>query len=297
MASCFPISETDASREIRELIKEKGIDALTSKIIRKHLQSKFNCDTLANHKALIDSLTLEQINQIKKEKDELKEDESLSSDSAMSSECEEPLVKKEIKNTGFKRAAASVSTTTIVKKAKSNCLFFIICINLGEEFAPIEIKDTDLASTVKRRRQCVMVKKTAAPRKRKTKEPGETSTRKGASAFSKICVLSDELTAFFDGERYLCRSDVVKKMWVYFRSNDLMDPKDRRMVVLDDKLKTVINSGAKRILVILLVYKLVIIFMKFFIYFSMFLGIWNDEIFKKSYKRRRVFGCGNETSI
>lgn len=104
-----------------------------------------------------------------------------------------------------------------------------------------------MASIVKRRRQCTTAKKTTAQRKRKTKEPGETSNRKGNSTFSKICVLSDDLTAFFDGKRYMRRADVVKKMWIYFKGNDLMDPKDRRMVILDDKLKTVINTSAKRI--------------------------------------------------
>lgn len=120
MAACFPIPEAEASREIRELIKDRGIDALTSKIIRKHLQSKFNFDNLSNYKALIDSLTLEQINKIKKE-DNKKEEESPISDSANSSASdEEPQVevKKEVKNSGVKRAALA-TTSTVVKKVKS----------------------------------------------------------------------------------------------------------------------------------------------------------------------------------
>lgn len=111
---------------------------------------------------------------------------------------------------------------------------------LGEELVPENLSENDLASSVKLRRQCVTVKKTTATRKRKTREPGENS-RKGTSVFSRICVLSDELTAFFN-KRYLRRSDVVKGMWAYFKANDLMDPKDRRMVILDEKLKTIFTG-------------------------------------------------------
>lgn len=107
-----------------------------------------------------------------------------------------------------------------------------------------------MASSIKRRRQCAApVPKTRASRAKK--DPNDKSAKKGNSAFCRICVLSDELTNFFDGKRYLRRSDVVKGMWAYFKENDLMDPKDRRMVLLDDKLKTVFGLSCKRIMVLI----------------------------------------------
>lgn len=38
----LPISADDASKEIKALIEEKGLDTITSKIIRKHLEVNYN---------------------------------------------------------------------------------------------------------------------------------------------------------------------------------------------------------------------------------------------------------------
>jgi hypothetical protein len=32
---------------------------------------------------------------------------------------------------------------------------------------------------------------------------------------------------------------VVKKLWDYIKANDLQNPKDRRKIIMDDKLKTI----------------------------------------------------------
>jgi len=67
----------------------------------------------------------------------------------------------------------------------------------------------------------------AAPRKR---------SRGGATRFGDV--LSEQMATFLGLER--CpRTQVVKKLWEYIKSNDLQDPKDRRRVLLDDKLKTI----------------------------------------------------------
>ena len=35
------------------------------------------------------------------------------------------------------------------------------------------------------------------------------------------------------------RTEVVKSLWKYFKDNELQDPKDRRFIICDDKLKAV----------------------------------------------------------
>jgi upstream activation factor subunit UAF30 len=51
-------------------------------------------------------------------------------------------------------------------------------------------------------------------------------------------VLSEAMAAFLGMDR--CpRTQVVKKLWEYIKANDLQDPKDRRRIILDDKLKTI----------------------------------------------------------
>jgi hypothetical protein len=41
MTDHFPISKSEAASEIRQLIVASGLDNLTSKIIRMHLETKF----------------------------------------------------------------------------------------------------------------------------------------------------------------------------------------------------------------------------------------------------------------
>lgn len=42
------------------------------------------------------------------------------------------------------------------------------------------------------------------------------------------------------------RSEVVKKLWVYIKANNLQDPKDKRMINADEKLKKIF-SGEKTV--------------------------------------------------
>jgi upstream activation factor subunit UAF30 len=58
----------------------------------------------------------------------------------------------------------------------------------------------------------------------------------GASRFGDI--LSEAMATFLGMER--CpRTQVVKKLWEYIKANDLQNPKNRRQILLDDKLKTI----------------------------------------------------------
>ena len=61
------------------------------------------------------------------------------------------------------------------------------------------------------------------------------------SAFMKPHALSSELEAVV-GKGPMPRSEVVKKLWVYIKANDLQDPKDRKMTNADEKLKKVFGG-------------------------------------------------------
>ncbi len=65
--------------------------------------------------------------------------------------------------------------------------------------------------------------------------------RKINSAFLKPLKLSAALEAVV-GKGPLPRSQVVKKLWVYIKKNDLQDQKNRRMINADDKLKAVFGG-------------------------------------------------------
>ena len=66
---------------------------------------------------------------------------------------------------------------------------------------------------------------------------------KANSAFMKPLTVSDELAAVV-GAGPMPRSEVVKKLWVYIKGHNLQDPKAKRNIVADEKLKAVFGGKA-----------------------------------------------------
>jgi chromatin remodeling complex protein RSC6 len=59
-------------------------------------------------------------------------------------------------------------------------------------------------------------------------------------------ILSPALCAVFNNEyTELGRPEVVKKLWEYIKSNDLQDPKDKRFIICDSKLKKIFHGGSR----------------------------------------------------
>ena len=65
--------------------------------------------------------------------------------------------------------------------------------------------------------------------------------RKANAAFMAPLKVSDDLAAVV-GKGPLPRSEVVKKLWAYIKKNDLQDPKKRRNINADAKLKVVFGG-------------------------------------------------------
>ena len=66
---------------------------------------------------------------------------------------------------------------------------------------------------------------------------------KANSAFMKPMNVSDELAAVV-GKGPMPRSEVVKKLWVYIKSNNLQDPLKKRNINADAALKVVFGGKA-----------------------------------------------------
>ena len=73
--------------------------------------------------------------------------------------------------------------------------------------------------------------KTAAPAKKRTPNP----------AFMKALTLSAELSAVV-GDKPLPRTEIVSKLWVYIKANDLQDKTNKRMINADAKLLAVFGK-------------------------------------------------------
>ena len=73
--------------------------------------------------------------------------------------------------------------------------------------------------------------KTAVPAKKRTPNP----------AFMKALTLSSELSAVV-GDKPLPRTEIVSKLWVYIKANDLQDKTNKRMINADAKLLAVFGK-------------------------------------------------------
>ncbi|HRH26655.1 MAG TPA: SWIB/MDM2 domain-containing protein [Parcubacteria group bacterium] len=61
------------------------------------------------------------------------------------------------------------------------------------------------------------------------------------SAFMKPMTVSEDLAAVV-GKGPMPRSEVVKGLWAYIKKNNLQDPKNKRNINADDKLKKVFGG-------------------------------------------------------
>ena len=61
------------------------------------------------------------------------------------------------------------------------------------------------------------------------------------SALLKPMNVSEELAAVI-GDGPMPRSEVVKKLWVYIKENNLQDPQNKRNIIADEKLLAVFGG-------------------------------------------------------
>jgi len=76
-------------------------------------------------------------------------------------------------------------------------------------------------------------------KKKRRREGGEGGGAKGG--FSKAYTLSQPL-AELTGHHMLSRPQVVKAIWDHIKANELQDPRDKRDIICDEKLKAVFRS-------------------------------------------------------
>lgn len=74
--------------------------------------------------------------------------------------------------------------------------------------------------------------------------------KKEPSGFAKPSLLSDEMCDFLDLPRgsKLARTEVTKKLTVYIKQNKLQNPDNRKQILLDEKLKRLLNVDDKTVL-------------------------------------------------
>jgi len=72
----------------------------------------------------------------------------------------------------------------------------------------------------------------------------KTEAKKANAAFLKPVQPDDSLAAIV-GSTPLPRTELTKKLWEYIREHKLQDPKEKRNINADDKLKAIFNGKQK----------------------------------------------------
>ena len=67
------------------------------------------------------------------------------------------------------------------------------------------------------------------------------AAKKSASAFNKAMKISPELAAVIGGDARP-RTEVTSAIWAYIKKHDLQDPKNKRNILADEKLKAVFGG-------------------------------------------------------
>jgi upstream activation factor subunit UAF30 len=86
-----------------------------------------------------------------------------------------------------------------------------------------------------------VAKKAAKPAAKKVAKKA-AGKRKPSAAFMRPLELSEQLSAVI-GSKALARTEVVKKLWTYIKKHGLQDPKNKRNINADDKLRAVFGKG------------------------------------------------------
>ena len=84
-------------------------------------------------------------------------------------------------------------------------------------------------------------KKVAKKKPAKKKAAKKKTKRKPNAAFMKEMTPSPALAAVV-GSKPLPRTQVIKKIWTYIKKHDLQNPKNRRNILADGKLKTLFGK-------------------------------------------------------
>ena len=87
-------------------------------------------------------------------------------------------------------------------------------------------------------------KKAKKTMKKSAKKGGAKKKRTPNAAFMKPMQPSAALGAVV-GNNGMPRTEITKKLWGYIKRHNLQDPKERRMIVADDKLKPVFGGKSR----------------------------------------------------
>ena len=87
-------------------------------------------------------------------------------------------------------------------------------------------------------------KKVCKELEKKTRKKKQNGGKKAPSGFAKPSNISDELADFLGVQRgsLVARTEVTKQITQYVKNNELQNPKNRRIILPDNKLQKLLNN-------------------------------------------------------
>ncbi|CAF0895495.1 unnamed protein product [Didymodactylos carnosus] len=234
--------------EIQLILKDADLNTLSSKKVRQMLERLFDCDFTERKKEIDDILMAE----ITRENDQKHQDHQDTNNnhpsSTTTSEDDEEMSKtspSSSKNLKPKKKSQKKvsSPSNLIRdniNGNDNGQFTINSTKSDEELA-MEIHQQENRPSLRHKRQSKPIKKNKSDRKDQT--PSAPSEKR-RTIFHKELDLTDELASIVGGNQ-MPRSEVVKRMWAYFKQHNLMDEKNKQYVNCDEKLSKLF--GRKRV--------------------------------------------------
>lgn len=248
------ISKAELKKEIQDILKDADLDNTSAKKVRLQLQEKLDVD-LTERKKEVDQLVMEVIDEQTHDDGEEEEDEDEEEE-----EEDSPPPKKKSTSKPRKRAASDSGSdyeseeeapsdgggsdyepdepVKIKKGRKSGgskkAKYGSDDESSGEEWGGSKKSSAKKSKTKKKKSQDSDDSDYEKPKKKK-------STPGGKNGYTAPVKLSPDLADIVGGDE-MPRHEVVKRMWVYIKENNLQDPKNKQMIKCDDKLSKVIPT-------------------------------------------------------
>ncbi|CAF0790687.1 unnamed protein product [Rotaria sordida] len=201
------ISADKLRREIQIILKDADLNTLSSKKVRQMLEAVFNCDFTERKKEIDDILMAE-----------------ITTRDAM------PIptnVEQNSMNDDIQRLDDNSQTKTM--QIQSN----------NDNNQQTNKSDEELAMEIHQQENRPSLRRTVSATSTTTiyKKPTTPSLKveRRRTCYNKELDLSDQLAAVVGGHQ-MPRSEVVKRMWVYFKEHNLLDPINKQYVNCDETL-------------------------------------------------------------
>ncbi|KAI0213936.1 Protein PBDC1 [Lamellibrachia satsuma] len=271
------VTSSELEKDITDILKDADLSKLSSKKVRKSLEDLYNTD-LTGRKKEIDSLVMKAISgcstkstgtgdsdekktDSKKEKSSPSPKKRLSSSSndsysdsndsggeSSNEDRESEHSNSEIEEANYAEQSENMSPPKKkMKSTKKACVPNYSDNGLGDEELAKQLQQEEEDGGRRQTRgggRKPVVKAARKGKKGSGDGDGAKPPKKTNNMYTRLCVLSAPLAEVM-GKEKMARSDVIKRMWAIIRERDLLDPKNKQYMLVDDELYKVF--GRKRV--------------------------------------------------